>query len=99
MRQPLYNAGNETSMLVVGIVAAILLAVGLLPPYAEIWKRRGRVIGLSWVGTQTQTNSSCCAVRRGHATDMLHVLGLPHCRLVWRFLLSNGTWYACPLRP
>lgn len=34
----------------VGIVAAILLAAGLLPPYREIWKRRGRVIGINWVG-------------------------------------------------
>jgi len=33
----------------VGIVAAVLLVVGLLPPYREIWKRRGRVIGINWV--------------------------------------------------
>lgn len=36
--------------MVVGIIAAILLAAGLLPPYGELWKRRGRVIGLNWVG-------------------------------------------------
>jgi hypothetical protein len=30
-------------------VAAILLAAGLLPPYAEMWKRHGRVIGINWV--------------------------------------------------
>ncbi|KAI1414121.1 PQ loop repeat-domain-containing protein [Hypoxylon sp. FL1857] len=47
--QPLYNAGKDTGVLVVGIVAAILLAVGLLPPYGELWKRRGRVIGISFV--------------------------------------------------
>lgn len=33
--------------LVVGVVAAILLASGLLPPYYELWKRDGRVIGFS----------------------------------------------------
>lgn len=33
--------------LVVGVVAAILLASGLVPPYFELWKRDGRVIGFS----------------------------------------------------
>ena len=37
--------------MVVGIIAAVLLAAGLLPPYGELWKRRGRVIGLNWVRT------------------------------------------------
>lgn len=36
--------------LVVGVVAAILLSVGLLPPYFELWKRDGRVIGFSKFG-------------------------------------------------
>jgi hypothetical protein len=31
----------------IGILAAILLAAGLVPPYWEFWKRRGRVIGIS----------------------------------------------------
>ncbi|KAI0384236.1 PQ loop repeat-domain-containing protein [Hypomontagnella monticulosa] len=47
--QPLYDAGQDTGILVVGIIANILLAVGLLPPYGEIWKRRGRVIGINFV--------------------------------------------------
>lgn len=47
--QPLYDAGNGTGILVVGIIANILLAMGLLPPYGEIWKRRGRVIGINFV--------------------------------------------------
>ena len=34
-------------MLLIGIIAAILLAAGLLPPYLEIWKRKGRVVGIS----------------------------------------------------
>ncbi|KAF3765087.1 hypothetical protein M406DRAFT_222093, partial [Cryphonectria parasitica EP155] len=47
--QPIYLAGNGTPVLVIGIVASILLAAGLLPPYGEIWKRRGRVIGINWI--------------------------------------------------
>lgn len=47
--KPLYEQGSDTGILAVGIVADILLAAGLLPPYREIWKRRGRVIGINWV--------------------------------------------------
>jgi hypothetical protein len=32
---------------VVGVIAAVLLASGLIPPYFELWKRDGRVIGIS----------------------------------------------------
>ncbi|GLA47105.1 hypothetical protein AnigIFM63604_000969 [Aspergillus niger] len=44
-----YNKGVTWPDLVVGVVAAILLASGLLPPYYELWKRDGRVIGFNWV--------------------------------------------------
>ncbi|KAK4124948.1 hypothetical protein N657DRAFT_570809, partial [Parathielavia appendiculata] len=47
--RPIDNDGNEVPVIVVGIIAAILLAAGLLPPYGELWKRRGRVIGINWV--------------------------------------------------
>lgn len=36
-------------IMVIGISAAILLAVGLLPPYLELWKRKGKVVGISFV--------------------------------------------------
>lgn len=55
-RQPLYQAGNETPVLVIGIIAAVLLAMGLLPPYGELWKRRGRVIGINWVCASLQND-------------------------------------------
>jgi hypothetical protein len=38
-------------MMVVAIVASVLLAAGLVPPYYEIWKRRGRVVGINWVSS------------------------------------------------
>ncbi|KAH8164452.1 hypothetical protein CIB48_g3800 [Xylaria polymorpha] len=47
--RPVYKAGNETPVIVIGVVAAILLAAGLLPPYGEAWKRRGRIIGINFV--------------------------------------------------
>lgn len=33
--------------IVVGVVATLFLGAGLLPPYFELWKRDGRVIGFS----------------------------------------------------
>lgn len=44
--RPLYNRGVEWPVLTVGIIAAILLAAGLIPPYFEMWKRKGRVVGI-----------------------------------------------------
>ncbi|EFW98697.1 pq loop repeat protein [Grosmannia clavigera kw1407] len=50
--RPIYDRGDEAPALVVGILASILLAAGLLPPYAELWKRRGRVVGINWIVAQ-----------------------------------------------
>ncbi|KAM7187130.1 hypothetical protein V8F20_011121 [Naviculisporaceae sp. PSN 640] len=47
--RPFYLRGNDVGILVVGVIADILLVAGLLPPYGEIWKRRGRVIGINWI--------------------------------------------------
>ncbi|KAK2761134.1 hypothetical protein FQN54_001654 [Arachnomyces sp. PD_36] len=44
-----YNKGITWPALVVGIVASISLLAGLVPPYFELWKRDGRVIGINWV--------------------------------------------------
>lgn len=45
----LYNKGIEWPNLIPGIIAAVLLAVGLLPPYWELAKRNGRVVGINFV--------------------------------------------------
>ena len=34
-------------MILAGSLAAFLLLLGITPPYPEIWKRRGRVVGIS----------------------------------------------------
>jgi len=46
--RPLYDRGIAWPIMIVGVIAAILLAAGLLPPYAELWKRQGRVVGINF---------------------------------------------------
>lgn len=47
--RPLYRKGIEYPMLIIGIVASVLLALGLIPPYFELGKRNGRVVGINFV--------------------------------------------------
>jgi len=47
--RPLYDRGISFPMIILGVIASVLLAAGLIPPYIEIWKRRGRVIGINWI--------------------------------------------------
>jgi len=56
--RPLYDRGIKWPLMLFGIVAVILQAVGLLPPYQELWKSGGRVVGVhfgfltvDWLGT------------------------------------------------
>ncbi|KAI2093053.1 hypothetical protein LOZ36_000278 [Ophidiomyces ophidiicola] len=44
-----YKKGVTWPALLFGIMATILLVLGLVTPYKEIWKRRGRVVGINWV--------------------------------------------------
>ncbi|KAK6459780.1 uncharacterized protein RJT20DRAFT_5335 [Scheffersomyces xylosifermentans] len=47
--RPLYREGKHWPMLIMGIIASVLLAVGLIPPYFELAKRQGRVVGINFV--------------------------------------------------
>ncbi|KAG7192835.1 uncharacterized protein KQ657_001292 [Scheffersomyces spartinae] len=53
--RPLYRDGKEWPMLIVGIIASILLGIGLIPPYFELWKRKGRVVGINFVFLSTDS--------------------------------------------
>ncbi|KAI9862000.1 MAG: hypothetical protein M1824_001744 [Vezdaea acicularis] len=44
-----YARGVEYPVTIVGVAAGIILAVGLIPPYFELSKRRGRVVGINFV--------------------------------------------------
>lgn len=47
--RPLYERGVTWPVTFIGVIAAVLLGAGLLPPYWELWKRGGRVVGLNFV--------------------------------------------------
>ncbi|KAL1632734.1 hypothetical protein SLS56_003431 [Neofusicoccum ribis] len=44
-----YSRGMEWPIVTVGVIAAVLLAVGLLPMYWEQWKRNGRAKDISFL--------------------------------------------------
>ncbi|KAM7187916.1 hypothetical protein V8F33_010948 [Rhypophila sp. PSN 637] len=94
--RPLYERGNDTGIMAVGIVAAVLLAVGLLPPYGEIWKRRGRVIGINWIFLSMDWFGaffSLMALVAQHTFDILGgVLYITCCVLEIGIFLSHLIW-------
>lgn len=46
MKIPFRN-GVIWPVLLVGVIAAILLIAGFIPTFVEIWRRKGRVVGIS----------------------------------------------------
>lgn len=47
--RPVYRHGKHWPMLIFGILASALIALGLIPPYFELAKRKGRVIGINFI--------------------------------------------------
>ena len=45
----LYMQGTTFPALIFGIIASIFLAIGLIPPYFELAKRDGRVVGINFL--------------------------------------------------
>lgn len=47
--RPVYSKGTKWPDLIFGIIATVFLTIGLLPPYFELAKRKGRVVGINFV--------------------------------------------------
>jgi hypothetical protein len=47
--RPIYRAGNVTPLLAIGTIGSVLLALGLIPPYWEMFKRGGMVAGINFL--------------------------------------------------
>ncbi|CZR63818.1 uncharacterized protein PAC_13715 [Phialocephala subalpina] len=96
--RPLYDRGIEFPMIILGVIASILLAIGLLPPYFEIWKRRGRVIGINWIFLTIDWSGAFFSLMALVAQNTFDVLGgvlyiicvfleagIFVCHLIWMF--------------
>lgn len=44
-----YHRGVSWPVTLVGVAAAVLLIIGFVPVPFELWKRRGRVVGIDFV--------------------------------------------------
>ncbi|SCV04270.1 LAMI_0H14774g1_1 [Lachancea mirantina] len=47
--RPLYSRGIHWPALIIGVIASVLLALGLIPPYFELAKRQGKVVGINFI--------------------------------------------------
>ena len=47
--RPPYRRNISWPVTLIGILAAVLLIIGYLPVPFELWKRRGRVVGIDFV--------------------------------------------------
>lgn len=60
--RPVYDHGTHWPALVIGIIATILLAAGLIPPYFELAKRRGRVVGINFIFLFVDSLGAWCSI-------------------------------------
>ena len=70
-----YHRGNNAGMLAMGILASVILAIGLLPPYWEAWKRRGRIIGINWIFISVDFSGGFFSLMALVAQETFDILG------------------------
>ena len=99
--RPLYRRGIEWPLLIIGIIASVLLAIGLIPPYFELAKRRGRVVGINFVFLFMDSMGallSMCSIFVGNMDVMSMVLyaivlaleiGIFSCHMFWCLVLGG----------
>ncbi|QKX63529.1 uncharacterized protein TRUGW13939_10700 [Talaromyces rugulosus] len=70
-----YSKGITWPDLIFGIIASIMLALGFLPVYLEMWKRRGRVVGFNWVFLSIDTLGALFSLFALAAQGTFDILG------------------------
>ncbi|OAX79920.1 hypothetical protein ACJ72_05756 [Emergomyces africanus] len=70
-----YSKGITWPALLFGIIAAVLVTIGLIPPYFELWKRQGRVIGISWFFLSMDTLGALFSLLALAAEGTFDILG------------------------
>lgn len=95
----LYRKGIEWPNYIPGSIAAVLLAAGLLPPYWELFKRQGRVVGINFVFLLLDSSGAIfsmasVAVVPGNLDILGLVLYIVVFALEYGIMLSHAIWAA-----
>lgn len=96
--RPVQRGGKTWPLLIIGIIASILLAAGLIPPYFELAKRRGRVVGINFVFLSLDSMGallSMCSVIVGNMDIMSMILYAIVLALEIGIFSSHIFWYTC----
>ncbi|CDK24167.1 unnamed protein product [Kuraishia capsulata CBS 1993] len=94
--KPVYRHGTHWPSLVFGILASIVLAAGLLPPYFELAKRKGRVVGINFFFLSMDCSGavfSMCSVLVGTIDVMGMVLYAVIIVMEVGIFISHSIWY------
>lgn len=83
--------------LIYGIIATIVLAIGLIPPYFELWSRNGRVIGINFLFLLLDLSGAVfslasVAVEKGNIDIMSLVLYIVCAALETGIFASHFVW-------
>lgn len=92
-----YNNGTEWPTTFIGAIAAVLLAVGLIPPYFEIKQHHGEVVGINFFFLAMDSGGAIFSifslVAQGGEMDIMGIvlytivvsmeLGIFGCQVVW----------------
>lgn len=100
--RPIYRDGKHWPMLIVGIIASILLAVGLIPPYFELAKRQGRVIGINFIFLAMDSGGALLSILSivFGTVDVMSIIlyalvlalefGIATSHIIWYFRMGKG---------
>lgn len=95
--RPVYARGITWPITLVGAIAAVLLAVGLVPPYFEIYKHHGEVVGINFIFLSMDCGGAIFSIgsliAQGGSIDIMGIalycivaameLGIFGCQIVW----------------
>lgn len=95
--RPVYDKGTTWPITLVGVVAAVLLAVGLVPPYFEIYKHNGEVVGINFIFLSMDCGGAIFSIgsliAQGGSIDIMGIVlycivaamefGIFACQIVW----------------
>ncbi|KAK2776505.1 hypothetical protein FQN53_002676 [Emmonsiellopsis sp. PD_33] len=70
-----YRKGITWPSILFGAIASLLLALGLVAPYFELWKRQGRVIGINWFFLSMDTLGALFSILALAAEGTFDIMG------------------------